>query len=71
MIRKLVIIVITTLTLTLNVNAASDGELLLKKNDPAEVKDCFEGLNRATFAFNQAIDGILFQQVAIVYKKFQ
>ena len=69
MIKKIVIIVITTLTLTLNVQAASDGELLLKKNEPSEVKDCFEGLNRATFAFNQALDGIIFKPVASVYKK--
>ena len=68
--KKLTIILITTLALTLNVNAASDGELLLKKNNPAEVKDCFEGLNRATFAFNQALDGIIFKPVSSVYKKF-
>ena len=67
--KKFAIILITTLALTLNVNAASDGELLLKKNNPAEVKDCFEGLNRATFAFNQALDGIIFKPVASVYKK--
>ena len=69
MIKKFAIVLITTLALTLNVNAASDGELLLKKNNPAEVKDCFEGLNRATFAFNQALDGIIFKPVASVYKK--
>jgi phospholipid-binding lipoprotein MlaA len=54
----------------LNVNAASDGEILLKKNEPSEVKDCFESVNRATFAFNQALDGIIFKPVASVYKKF-
>ena len=70
MIKKFGIIIITTLALTLNVNAASDGELILKKNEPSEVKDCFEGLNRATFAFNQALDGIIFKPVASVYKKF-
>ena len=70
MIRKFGIIIITTLALTLNVNASSDGQLLLKKNKPSEVKDCFEGLNRATFAFNQALDGIIFKPVASVYKKF-
>ena len=70
MIKKFGIIIITTLALTLNVNAASDGELLLKKNEPSEVKDCFEGLNRATFAYNQALDGIIFKPVASVYKKF-
>ncbi|MBD1135016.1 VacJ family lipoprotein [Pelagibacterales bacterium SAG-MED47] len=68
--KKIVIIIITTLALTLNVNASSDGDLLLKKNNPAEVKDCFEKLNRATFAFNQALDGIIFKPVASVYKKF-
>ena len=69
MIKKFAIILITTLALTLNAQAGSDGELLLKKNSPAQVKDCFEGLNRATFAFNQALDGIIFKPVASVYKK--
>ena len=46
MIRKFGIILITTLALSVNSYAGSDGELLLKKNDPANVKDCFEGLNR-------------------------
>ena len=70
MIKKLILILITTLALTFNVNASSDGELLLKKNDPSEVKDCFEKINRVTFAFNQALDGIIFKPVASVYKKF-
>ena len=70
MLKKIGIIVITTIALTLNVNAASDGEILLKKNEPSEVKDCFESVNRATFAFNQALDGIIFKPVASVYKKF-
>ena len=70
MFKRFIIITITTLALTLNVNASSDGDLLLKKNDPSEVKDCFEKLNRATFAFNQALDGIIFKPVASVYKKF-
>ena len=69
MIKKIGIILITTLALTVNSHAASDGELLLKKNEPSEVKDCFEGVNRATFAFNQALDGIIFKPVASVYKK--
>tara|TARA_B100001057_G_scaffold34678_1_gene31479 strand:+ start:561 stop:1349 length:789 start_codon:yes stop_codon:yes gene_type:complete len=68
MIKKIAIIAITTITLTFNVNAASDGDLILKKNNPAEVKDCFETLNRATFAFNQALDGIIFKPVASAYR---
>tara|TARA_B100000902_G_scaffold238487_1_gene225856 strand:+ start:839 stop:1627 length:789 start_codon:yes stop_codon:yes gene_type:complete len=70
MIKKLGIIIITTLALTFNVNAASDGELLLKKNEPSDVKECFEKLNRATFAFNRALDGIIFKPVSSVYKVF-
>tara|TARA_B100001093_G_scaffold507457_1_gene568041 strand:+ start:48 stop:836 length:789 start_codon:yes stop_codon:yes gene_type:complete len=68
MIKKFGIILITTLALTLNSHAGSDGELLLKKNDPSNIKDCFEGLNRATFAFNQSLDGILFEPVAKAYR---
>ena len=68
MIKKIAIIAITTITLTFNVYAASDGDLILKKNNPTEVKDCFETVNRATFAFNQALDGIIFQPVASAYR---
>ena len=69
MIKRIAIILITTLALTVNVNAGSDGDLLLKKNEPSKIKDCFEGINRATFKFNQALDGIIFKPVASVYKK--
>ena len=69
MVKKFGIILITTLALTLNVYAASDGELILKKNEPSEVKDCFEKLNRGTFAFNQALDSLIFKPVSGVYKK--
>ena len=69
MIKRIAIILITTLTLTANVSAGSDGDLLLKKNEPSNVKDCFEGINRATFKFNQALDGVIFKPVASVYKK--
>ena len=68
MIKRFAIILITTLALTINSYAGSDGELLLKKNDPSNVKDCFEGLNRATFALNQGLDGILFEPVAKAYR---
>ena len=68
MIKKFSIIIITTLALTLNATASSDGNLILKKNEPSEIKDCFEGLNRATFGFNQALDGIIFKPIANVYR---
>ena len=68
MVKKILIILITTFTLIVNVNAGSDGELLLKKNDPTDVKECWEGFNRASFALNQGLDKIIFKPVASVYK---
>ena len=70
MFRKIIIISLSIIMITFNLNASSDGELILKKNQPDEVKDCFENLNRATFAFNQALDGVIFKPIASVYKKF-
>ena len=68
MFRKLVFVTTVIILSALNANAGSDGKLILKKNQPTEVNDCFESLNRATFAFNQALDGILFQPVASAYR---
>ena len=68
MIKKFAIILVTTFTLASFSHAGTDGELILKKNEPSEVKECFENLNRATFAFNQALDGILFKPVSSVYR---
>ena len=68
MFRKLIFLVIMFYLSAFNANAGSDGELVLKKNEPTEIKDCFENLNRATFAFNQALDGVLFKPVASAYR---
>ena len=68
MFRKFILITISICFLAFNANAGSDGELILKKNQPTEIKDCFENLNRATFAFNQALDGIIFKPVASAYR---
>ena len=70
MIKKIAIILITTCALTLNLQASSDGDLILKKNEPSEIKDCFEKVNRATFAFNKALDGIIFKPIASAYRTF-
>jgi phospholipid-binding lipoprotein MlaA len=56
------------LLLTLNVNADTDGENELSKKTPGEVKDCFEGINRATFKFNQVLDGAIFEPIAKAYR---
>ncbi len=68
MFKKFILFLVTIFLLAFNANAGSDGELVLRKNQPAEVKDCFEGLNRATFAFNQALDGVVFKPVASAYR---
>ena len=34
-----------------------------------KVKDCFEKFNRATFAFNMALDKVVFRPVAAGYRK--
>ena len=47
--------------------AASDGENELS-NKAKPVKDCFEPLNRATFALNQGLDKVIFKPVAKVYR---
>ena len=45
MFKKIMIIWVAVFLITLNAQAGSDGELTLKKNEPKEVKDCFENLN--------------------------
>ena len=66
--KKIIIASVMSLLLTFNVSAGTDGENILTKNDPSKVKDCFENINRATFKFNQALDGVLFEPVAKAYR---
>ena len=68
MLKKIIIILITTFTLIANVHAGSDGELVIKKNQPSEIKDCSETFNKASFAFNQGLDKVIFKPVASVYR---
>jgi phospholipid-binding lipoprotein MlaA len=68
MLKKFLSILAITTLASINVNAASDGELLMKKNQPSEIKDCFEGVNRATFKLNQVLDGFIFEPVAKTYR---
>ena len=68
MIKKLLLLIFSLTLMCHTVNAASDGEIILKKNQPTEVKDCFEKINRATFSFNQALDGVIFKPVASAYR---
>tara|TARA_Y100000996_G_C22477595_1_gene624828 strand:- start:338 stop:1144 length:807 start_codon:yes stop_codon:yes gene_type:complete len=71
MLRKLAIIIVTAILLSVSANAGSDGELALKKNstkDIKEIKDCFEKLNRATFAFNEGLDKTIIKPIAKSYR---
>jgi len=60
-------IILIALTFTTSALAGSDGELELSKNSKP-VKDCFEPLNRATFAFNQSLDKAILKPIAESYR---
>jgi len=66
MIRFLKIIFLSFFIATSAV-AGSDGELELSKKNNS-TKDCFEPLNRATFALNQGLDKAFFKPVAKGYR---
>jgi phospholipid-binding lipoprotein MlaA len=53
--------------LSSNVSAGTDGENSISKSKKP-VKDCFESLNRATFALNQGLDKVIFEPVAKAYR---
>ena len=48
--------------------AGSDGKNELGKNQNGQVKDCFEGINRGIFAFNQALDSVIVEPLAKGYR---
>ena len=68
MFKKLAITIISVFLFSLNAYAGSSGELELKTNQPKEIKDCFEKLNRATFAFNQGLDKAIIKPIAKSYR---
>ncbi|MDA7781613.1 VacJ family lipoprotein [Candidatus Pelagibacter sp.] len=67
--KKIIITSLISLMLATNVSADTDGENNLSKRNSGEVKDCFEGLNRATFSLNQGLDKVIFKPVAKGYRK--
>ena len=66
--KKFIISFLLVMILAFNVNADTDGENKLSKKNSSEVKDCFEKVNRATFKFNQVLDGAVFKPLAKVYR---
>ncbi len=66
--KKIFISFLLTLFLISIANAGTDGENNLSNDKPKKVKDCFEGLNRATFSLNQGLDKAIFKPVAQAYR---
>ena len=68
MMKKTIILSLISLMLTFSVSADTDGENALSKKKSVPVKDCFENINRATFALNQGLDKVIFKPVAKGYR---
>ena len=49
MLKKLAITIISVFLLAFNANAGSDNELTINKDQPKEIKDCFEKLKELLF----------------------
>ena len=68
--KKILIITTTVILLAIsNVSAGTDGENSLSKKGSGQTKECFEKVNRGIFAFNQALDGAIFEPLAKGYRK--
>ena len=66
--NKVLLTSFLTFFLMFNANSGTDGVNQLSKNKPKDVKDCFETLNRGTFALNQGLDKAIFKPVAKAYR---
>ena len=66
--KKLLILIFLTSLISFSAHAGSEGQEELSKQSNAEVKDCFEGINRGIFAFNQALDASVFEPLAKGYR---
>ena len=72
--KLLAILIVILFSFTSNVAiAGDDGNLKIngnKNNGYKEVGDCFEKINRGVFAFNQALDKVVFKPLAKGYRMF-
>ena len=66
--KKLLILIFLTSLISFSAHASSEGQEELTKKPTSEVKDCFEGINRGIFAFNQALDASVFEPLAKGYR---
>ena len=67
--KKFILTIIITISLSLCSYAGTDGENSLSNKSEINNKDCFEKVNRATFAFNNGLDKVIFKPVSKLYRK--
>ena len=65
--KKIILSFLISIMFLSNSSAGTDGENNISKK-PKLVKDCFEGLNRGTFALNQGLDKVIFKPIAKGYR---
>ena len=66
--KKLLLITTLFFILCFGSFADTDGTNEMTKNKNGEVKDCFEGINRSIFAFNQTLDQVIIEPLAKGYR---
>ena len=66
--KNIIITSFISIILSFSATAGTDGENNLSKN-PDPTKDCFENLNRVSFALNQSLDKVIFKPIAKSYRK--
>jgi phospholipid-binding lipoprotein MlaA len=71
--KRFFITLLLSALIAFQASAGTDEENSLSKknsgNVSGNVKECFEGLNRSVFAFNQGLDKIIFKPVSKAYLK--
>ena len=66
--HRILKVFVLSIFLTTSSFADSDGQNELSKNSNGQVKDCFEGINRGIFAFNQVLDNVIVEPLAKGYR---
>ena len=66
--KKILLFITLSIFLTAHSFAGTDGKNEMSKNSNGEVKDCFEGINRGIFAFNQLLDNVIIEPIAKGYR---
>ena len=66
--KKIITYIFVSFFISFSSIAGTDGENTMSKSSNGETKDCFEGLNRGIFAFNQVLDNVIIEPVAKGYR---